>query len=250
MINDGRLLAILAIGGLLATSTVAHGSRGVVRAGRKKQDDYITDVVWACNALTSNSPGKPHVDADDGTSILAWLRWNDRNGDYEDELANNLDDAHATLMAVWDPVMIAELREEVERERLQRELEQHGSRGVVRAGKTEPSTHYKPGKLDYRPRTRPGFYRRGKDFIRIDAVDFSYHRQPGRILGVNDYLGPDDWWIYGVGTLGVVDKTGPTGHSATSIEMRIYQFTSAGYRKVKPEQVPADWKAWFDRNAP
>jgi len=101
---------------------VQSGSLGVVRTGRGTRlppepspDTRLADAVWASNALKSRIPGKPHVDANNAASILAWLRWNDRDGDYEDELGENLDDAQRTLIAAWPEDEVQWLRENPDR---------------------------------------------------------------------------------------------------------------------------------------
>ena len=80
------------------------GSRGVVRRSQAQPRDYLTDVVWACNNLRSSwRGGPPHVDIDNALSMLHWLRWNDSNGDYPDELEDDLDGAREYLKGAWEP---------------------------------------------------------------------------------------------------------------------------------------------------
>jgi hypothetical protein len=44
--------------------------------------------------------GPADLDDVDAASVLEWLRWNDRDGEYPDELADNLDDALRALVSV------------------------------------------------------------------------------------------------------------------------------------------------------
>lgn len=86
------------------------GSRGVVRAGRGSHpteqalNPRLVGAVWASNQISETSNPKfkgPHVDADDARSILAWLRWNDRDGDFNDEIGEDLDLAKRILVELW-----------------------------------------------------------------------------------------------------------------------------------------------------
>ena len=105
---NGDLLTLGAVA-LLALAGAARGSRGVVRAGRgshpSKQapDPRLVGAVWASNHLveTSKSKNGPRVNADDARSILAWLRWNDRDGDFDDEIGEDLDLARKILVELW-----------------------------------------------------------------------------------------------------------------------------------------------------
>jgi hypothetical protein len=105
-------------------------------------------------------------------------------------------------------------------------------------------TPYKVTRADFRPRTRPGFYQRGKDILRIDFVEFT-RPQPGRHLGV------DDWYVMGVGTLTEADKYGPSsGAPAVSIEIKVHLFTGGGWRRIESEKLKPSWRAFFDNNPP
>ena len=99
---------------------------------------------------------------------------------------------------------------------------------------------------DFRPRTREGFYKRGKDIIYI------YQPQPYRTRPGSRPLGPGDWWVDYVGTLTEVDKSGPTNDgvyqtSATSGGMKLYEFTSGEWRRMAPSKLNANWRAFFKR---
>lgn len=120
-----------------------------------------------------------------------------------------------------------------------------GSRGVVRGSRPPgPPKPYKITRADYRPRTRPGFYQRGGDVLRIDFVEFS-RPLPGK------HLTPYDWYVSGVGTLTEVDKGGPSpGTQATSVEMKVYELTGGRdrWRRMNPAKLKPAWKAFFDRH--
>jgi hypothetical protein len=110
-----------------------QGSRAEVRKGRSavpipQEDSRLTQAVWAANNLVSRRGGKPVVRPDDAASILDWLRWNDRDGDYEDGLAENLDDAQRTLIEAWPEDEVRWLIAEANRRR--------GSPAEVRKGRS------------------------------------------------------------------------------------------------------------------
>jgi hypothetical protein len=112
-------------------------------------------------------------------------------------------------------------------------------------------TPYKLTKADFRPRTRPGFYQRGHDVIRIDFVEHTGRPPQGRHLGVGD------WWVTYVGTLtSVDDKSGPRlSVPAVSGEMKVFELHSTqkgrpSWRRMNPEKLSPAWKAWFDKHPP
>ena len=99
--------------------------------------------------------------------------------------------------------------------------------------------------MDYRPRTRPGFYYRSdtgkRDIIRLDDV-FDSTRE-------GETSNPGTWWVYFIGTLTDYDKDGPTsGTQAASWEMQIHKFSGGWRRWPKDKPLPAKWQAFFDRN--
>lgn len=82
-------------------------------------------------------------------------------------------------------------------------------------------------------------------FIRVDAVYPTMRRGPGV------HYGPADWYVGFIGPLTMSPKSGPSsGVPAVGGEMRVYELHEADYRRVKPDKVPAAWKAWFDANPP
>lgn len=112
---SGDLLTLGAVA-LLTLAGVTRGSRGVVRAGRggrpaeQTLDPHLVGAVWASNQLSETSNPKfkgPHVDASDARSILVWLRWNDRDGDFNDEIGEDLDLARQILVELWPEEEIA-----------------------------------------------------------------------------------------------------------------------------------------------
>jgi hypothetical protein len=95
---------------------------------------------------------------------------------------------------------------------------------------------------DFRPRTREGFYKRGKDIIYI------YQPQPYRTRPGSGPLGPGDWWVDYVGTLTAVDKGGPhNSEQGASGGMGLHEFTSGGWRRISPGKLNANWRGFFKR---
>ena len=129
---------------------------------------------------------------------------------------------------------------------------QTGSLGIARSSRPSPPAEdrYVPEKLtraDFRPRTRPGFYRQkgSGEFVRVDVVYPGPRRQPGAPYGVTD------WYVGFITPLTASLKSGPSSTvPAVGGEMHVYELHQADYRRVKPEKVPAAWKAWFDANPP
>jgi hypothetical protein len=62
--------------------------------------EALDHAVHNANALAHDLRG-PWVDVDDAATILAWLRWNDADGVWPDELADDVDGARAALVSVW-----------------------------------------------------------------------------------------------------------------------------------------------------
>ena len=94
-------------------------------------------------------------------------------------------------------------------------------------------------KQDYRPRTRPGFYKRGKDYLRVDAVEpIGPRRHPGAPLG------PSNWFVLYSGPL-----TSGTPSPSTPLapgEMPVYELGQARWRRVDRTKVPKAFLDWFD----
>ena len=98
---------------------------------------------------------------------------------------------------------------------------------------------------DYRPRIKPGFYRRkGGDIIYVEGV-----YTPGDVwsdIQDPDPLRPADWFITYVGTYTKADKDGPSARTqAASGEMKVYEL--AGYRRIKESDLKPKWKAFFKK---
>ena len=76
------------------------------RADVQRRRLVAAAVAWA-NGIRAYGYGPlrigarsgPFVQASDADSILAWLRWNDRNSDYPDD--QPLDDVRGWLVAAW-----------------------------------------------------------------------------------------------------------------------------------------------------
>lgn len=105
----------------------------------------------------------------------------------------------------------------------------------------------KTKKGDYRPRTKPGFYRRkGGDVIYVAAV-----YTPGELwadLRDPEPLSPSDWYLSYVGTLTKADKDGPCEHTrAASGEMKVYELGAGGWRRMKESDLKPKWRAFFQR---
>ena len=100
--------------------------------------------------------------------------------------------------------------------------------------------------MDYRPRTRPGFYYRSinrkRDIIRVE--DVFNHTLDG------ERSSPASWWVGFVGTLTDYDKDGPSAGTQTATwEVQVCQFTNGDWRRwPKDKPLPAKWQAFFDRN--
>jgi hypothetical protein len=100
---------------------------------------------------------------------------------------------------------------------------------------------------DYRPRAKPGFYRRkGGDIIYVESI-----YTPGELwadIQDPDPLGVSDWYLSYVGTLTKADKDGPSaGTQAAGGEMKVYELVQAGWRRVKESDLKPKWKAFFER---
>ena len=100
---------------------------------------------------------------------------------------------------------------------------------------------------DYRPRTRPGFYRRkGGDVIYVAAV-----YTPGELwadIQDPEPLSPSDWYLSYVGTYTKADKDGPCEHTkAAGGEMKVYELAHAGWRRMKESDLKPKWRAFFER---
>jgi hypothetical protein len=96
-------------------------------------------------------------------------------------------------------------------------------------------------RADFRPRTRPGFYRRGRVIVRIDEVEFYSPVQDRPLL-------PSDWWLHGIGTLTETGKAGPSPRASMASTMwSLTNFTSSGYRKIQEADLSPAWRAFFAR---
>lgn len=94
----------------------------------------------------------------------------------------------------------------------------------------------------FRPRTRPGFYKRGKDIVRVVEVFPEGTKS-------KDQLRPSDWWLYYIGTLTEVDKEGPgSSTQAVGAEMQVYKFTSGNWKRIDESKLSPAWRAFFARN--
>jgi hypothetical protein len=127
---------------------------------------------------------------------------------------------------------------EAEQRRMEWEAEQRRNPSASMVGFQRNPTGSKLTKLDFRPRTRTGYYKRGDDVIYVEAVDA--FRNGDRPLGVAD------WYVSYLGTLTAVGKMGPSPSTqAASGEMPLYEFTSSGYKRVAPENLSDSWRNWF-----
>jgi hypothetical protein len=98
---------------------------------------------------------------------------------------------------------------------------------------------------DYRPRTKPGFYRRtGGDIIYVEGI-----YTPGDVwsdIQDPDPLSPTDWHVSYVGTLTKADKDGPSaGTQPAGGEMKVYELGAGGWRRMKESDLKPKWKAFF-----
>jgi hypothetical protein len=117
-------------------------------------------------------------------------------------------------------------------------------KAVIPGPEPDPFDVGKITKKDYRTRIRPGFYRRGNDYLRYDEV---FPVGPRRHKGAP--LDASNWYVSVTGPL-TGGTPGQGTPAAAGNHYPVWQLISAGWRRVDKAKLPAAWKDWFDKNPP